>query len=280
MKMRTILLIFLLAAAGLAACATDPLPELEQARSAYQEVENDARINRYAPVYLYEARQALRKAEAADDREVIEYYAYLAEKNARLAEVTAENKAMEAEVEELRQKRQEILMKAREREALSSRKEAKEAREKARAAEEEKARLKEQMKREKAQLRQEMEELEAEKTDRGYVLTLDDVLFETDEADLLAGSLLRLDELVDFLKRHPERSIRITGYTDSTGSAEYNQDLSRRRALAVAYSLQDQGIAAERMEVRGLGEAYPVATNETAAGRQQNRRVEITILNE
>jgi outer membrane protein OmpA-like peptidoglycan-associated protein len=85
---------------------------------------------------------------------------------------------------------------------------------------------------------------------------------------------------VKFLKSNPEQAITIEGYTDSLGSAAYNRDLSARRAEAVRDFLLQNGIDADRITARGLGEGYPVASNETEAGRQQNRRVNIIITNE
>jgi OOP family OmpA-OmpF porin len=76
----------------------------------------------------------------------------------------------------------------------------------------------------------------------------------------------------------PDRKVLIEGHTDSSGSASYNSDLSQRRANAVEALLINQGVDPTRIVARGYGESYPVATNDTAAGRQQNRRVEIVIL--
>lgn len=261
--MKTYMAIALCIIAGfLTGCASKAqMLEVERVRSIYKEVRDDPEISRYSPVYLYEAEQALENADNADDYEVARYYAYLVEKNIRLAEVTAENKAAEEKIQQLREKRYDILLRAREMEVRRAEQRAVAADEKSDT------------------MQRKMTELQAEKTDRGYVLTLDNVLFETGKAELMAGSFFRLEQLAAFLKTYPDRHIRISGYTDNTGSKEYNQQLSRRRAQAVSKALQDRGISPERIEVRGMGEAYPVATNATAAGRQQNRRVEITILN-
>ncbi len=109
------------------------------------------------------------------------------------------------------------------------------------------------------------------------VLTLGDVLFDTGKAQLHAGAARTIEQLASFLKENPERTIEIEGYTDSTGSQDLNLALSERRANAVKNALTDRGIAANRISARGFGEANPVAGNETAAGRQLNRRVDIVV---
>jgi outer membrane protein OmpA-like peptidoglycan-associated protein len=109
------------------------------------------------------------------------------------------------------------------------------------------------------------------------VLTLGDVLFDTDQAQLKAGAARTMDRLAEFMQSYPERRVLIEGHTDTRGSDSYNVDLSRRRAAAVADALVERGIPSERIETIGLGEAYPVASNESTAGMQENRRVEIVL---
>jgi outer membrane protein OmpA-like peptidoglycan-associated protein len=120
-------------------------------------------------------------------------------------------------------------------------------------------------------------ELEAEQTARGLVLTLSDVLFDVDKADLKPGAQRAIDELANFLNEYPERNVLIEGFTDNTGSDEYNMDLSSRRAASVKSALVTRGIGDSRVRTIGYGETFPKATNGTAAGRQQNRRVEVII---
>jgi outer membrane protein OmpA-like peptidoglycan-associated protein len=84
-------------------------------------------------------------------------------------------------------------------------------------------------------------------------------------------------KLAMLLQQNPQRTVLIEGFTDSTGTAPHNQDLSERRANAVRSALMAQGVAPERIATRGYGESYPVAANETAANRQLNRRVEIVL---
>jgi outer membrane protein OmpA-like peptidoglycan-associated protein len=109
------------------------------------------------------------------------------------------------------------------------------------------------------------------------VLTLGDVLFTSGQADLKAGASSHLDKLVTFLDKYPDRTVLIEGYTDSVGSEDYNQGLSQRRADSVKSYLVAQGVDSTRLAASGKGESDPVAGNETAAGREQNRRVEVII---
>jgi OmpA-OmpF porin, OOP family len=124
------------------------------------------------------------------------------------------------------------------------------------------------------------DELAARQTDRGLVVTIsDDLLFDVDQADLKSGGMQQLTRVADFLRSNPHRNLLIEGHTDSTASDTYNLALSQRRAYAVEDFLISLGVEPTRMAARGYGEQLPVATNATAAGRQQNRRVELVILN-
>ena len=122
--------------------------------------------------------------------------------------------------------------------------------------------------------------MEAKKTDRGMVVTLGDVLFDTDEAQLKAGGVRNVQKLADFFKEHPQRNVMIEGFTDSTGNDDHNQRLSDRRADSVRTALLAMGMNSDRITWRGYGESYPVAGNDTAAGRQMNRRVELVVSDE
>lgn len=130
------------------------------------------------------------------------------------------------------------------------------------------------------QLRMQLAELSARKTERGLVVTLGDVLFELDRAELKPGGQRTLDKLVTAVRADDDVQLLVEGHTDSTGSREYNMNLSQRRAAAVADYLKSQGIAAGRIQSSGLGPDFPVAVNTTEAGRQQNRRVEVVLRND
>jgi outer membrane protein OmpA-like peptidoglycan-associated protein len=128
-----------------------------------------------------------------------------------------------------------------------------------------------------AELQRQLEILQARPTDRGLVLTLGDTLFATGRAEIKSGATANLDRLTAFLNEYPKRTATIEGFTDSMGSDEMNQSLSERRADAVKNYLVRQGVVSARLTSSGRGEGSPVADNESAAGRQQNRRVEVVI---
>ena len=281
-------------------CATGPAatPELVRAREAYERALRDPSIRNNAPIAMHEAGRALDRAENADSEAEREHYAYLVHRKVAMAEATARNQAVEAEIAELQARRESILAQSREREVESAQQRAAEAQREAEMAQLQLERMKEdqrqaevrQYQREAEQAREESRRLQeelsqmsgakTEETERGILLNMGDVLFETDQATLKPGATLNLSKLVQVLNEHPNRSIIIEGHTDSTGSADYNQQLSQRRAEAVANFLRSQGIAEERIMARGYGEAYPVAPNQNAAGRQQNRRVEIVLMDQ
>ena len=124
---------------------------------------------------------------------------------------------------------------------------------------------------------QKLKELDARKTERGMVITLGDVLFAVNKAELSAAGMSNVQKLGGFLNQYPQRKVLIEGHTDSTGSRSINQPLSERRADAVRSALAGIGIGNDRIETRGYAETYPVASNNTSAGRQLNRRVEIIL---
>ena len=129
-------------------------------------------------------------------------------------------------------------------------------------------------------LQLEITALNAQITDRGLVVTLGDVLFETGNSQLRGGIPNNLDKLADFLQRFDTRTVMIEGHTDSVGSDDSNMSLSQRRADSVQAYLVGQGVAAARISADGKGEGAPIADNESPTGRQQNRRVEVIISNQ
>ena len=265
-------------ALGMAACATTPLTNaaLENARSAVRSAESDPNVNKYAALDLNTARNELAEAEAAAvrrDEPAIAQPAYMATQTAHLAELKASAKANDARVAAGQADRDRIQLRARTSEvnsALSARDEASQKAAAANAA-------RDQATQEAAALQMEVDALKAKSTDRGLVLTLGDVLFDTGRAELNPGAARNLDRLVQFLTDHPERRVEIDGYTDSIGTDSYNLDLSQRRADAVRSVLVSRGIDSSRIATRGYGKDYGVASNADSGGRQLNRRVEIVI---
>lgn len=129
-------------------------------------------------------------------------------------------------------------------------------------------------------LRRQLENLQLRQTESGVVVTLGDVLFETGEADLKEEARSSLVEVVDLLQSEPEKKIRIEGHTDAVGSAETNLELSQQRADAVKETLASLGVDAGRITSVGMGEDFPIGSNETAEGRSRNRRVDVILLDD
>ncbi len=124
-----------------------------------------------------------------------------------------------------------------------------------------------------------IENAKVERVGEGINLTFDSgILFSTDSSTLEADAQASLVELAGILTKYPDTNILIQGHTDSTGSEEYNQKLSERRAGSVQYYLSSHNVTNSRMSMVGFGETQPVASNDTVEGRQQNRRVEIAII--
>jgi outer membrane protein OmpA-like peptidoglycan-associated protein len=266
--------------AGLAACASTPrdVPELDQARSALNSAAQDPLAQSAAALTLQKGQKALADGQAALDAHqpvsIVEHFAYLAQRDAETAEAQIGEAHARATIDQATAERNRIIADARAREASQARAQAQQARDQAQEAREQ-AQSAEQR---AAQLQAEMAQLQARQTERGYVLSLGDVLFDTGRAGLKPGAEAALARLASFLASHPDERLEIDGNTDNTGSAEANQLLSQARADAVRDALVQQGVSESRIITRGLGESMPVATNSTPAGRQQNRRVDVVFV--
>ena len=129
-------------------------------------------------------------------------------------------------------------------------------------------------------LRRQLENLQLRQTESGVVVTLGDVLFETGAVVLLEGAHASLTEVVDLLQSEPDKLIRIEGHTDSVGAAETNLQLSEQRAVAVMSALVDLGVDQSRVSAIGLGEDFPIASNDDEDGRSLNRRVDVILLDD
>jgi outer membrane protein OmpA-like peptidoglycan-associated protein len=238
-------------AALVAGCAGRSPESLDEARARVAVARADSDIATYALDKLEEAEQSLARTESAFDTAApqveVDHLAYLTARRVAIADAMADERAALAEMEELGQEQERLSLDSRDRQIES--------------------------------LESQLAELEAQQTERGLVVTLGDILFDVDRAQLTPGGELQVVRLADVLQQMPERNVLIEGHTDSSGSDSYNDELSQRRAEAVEDLLIIQGIEPTRVVTRGYGERFPVATNDTAAGRQQNRRVEIVILN-
>ena len=275
------------AAAGalLAACATTS-PEsqsaLDQARAAVQRLEAQPLAARTAGKALQDARDALAQAEAAQQRhdkpEEVIHLSYLARRDADIGEAIIAEHTANSQMSQAQADRERVLLESREHEAALARQQAQNAQQAALASQQQAQQSQQQAQsaQEQAQqLQQQLADLQAKQTDRGMIMTLGNVLFDTNGDTLKPGADDMVSRLSQFLQSHPDIKVRIEGHTDSTGSDDYNQALSQRRANAVATALEGRGISAQRIQAVGRGKSAPVAGNDTAAGRQQNRRVEI-----
>lgn len=292
-KLGTLRLALIPVVAVLAACATvaPSNPMLNEARALYQQASNDPSVARSAPLELSRAQASLQRAESAlkagEDVNIVEHYAYLARQRAAVAMQAGEIARSQASVSGARGQRDRILMESRSREAEQQTALAQKARADAEAAlkqaqdagklAEERLAAAQAAKAKNDKLQAQLAELQAQQTDRGMVLTLGDVLFDTGRAQLKPGAMSTVDRLANFMRENPERTVAVEGYTDSVGSDSYNQQLSQRRAEAVQAALASRGIAMNRVSTRGFGESQPVASNNTAEGRQRNRRIEVVI---
>src|SRR3984885_11579917 len=262
--MNTKLLAAMAVAMTFAGCASPPTanPALENARPAVRSAEADPNVGKYAALDLQAAKNELQVAESAamkHDEAGIAQPAYLSAQTARLAQLKASAKADDARVAAGQTERDRIQLSARTAEVDSAKLARDQATQKSRA------------------LQSEVDALKAKPTDRGLVLTLGDVLFDSGKADLNPGASRNLDQLVQFLTDHAERRVEIDGYTDSVGTDSFNLDLSQRRADTVKSVLVHRGIDSARIVSRGYGKEFGVASNADSGGRQLNRRVEIVI---
>jgi outer membrane protein OmpA-like peptidoglycan-associated protein len=248
----------------LAACAAAPVkPDgAAEARSKLTQLQSDPNLAGRAPVAVKEADAAVQAAEQPQaDQELGAYKVYLADRKVEIARAQAETSFAEDQRAALSAQREGARLVARTQEADTAHLAAATSAQQA------------------AELQRQIDALQAKPTDRGLIVTLGDVLFDTGRANLKPGATSNLNRLVTFLNQYPDRTVRIEGYTDSVGGEDYNQGLSERRADSVKSYLAGQGIGSIRLSASGKGESDPVASNDSAAGREQNRRVEVIISN-
>lgn len=292
--------IVLAIAALMAGCSSTPksTSQLEQARSDYLVAQANPNVATYAPLEMKQASDAMAQAnEAANDRDSedkINNLAYLAKQKIALTQEVTKRKVAEAEVASAGKERDQMRLDSRTNEANAAKLSAERATLTAQQAQSDAAaaqraaqqsqmdaanaqRQTQDAQARNAQLEAQLADLAAKKTARGMVITLGDVLFGTDLSRLTPDGMRSAQKLADVLQQNPQRRVMVEGFADSTGAADYNQGLSERRATAVRTALLDMGVARERIEVRGYGESFPVAANDSAGNRQLNRRVEIVL---
>jgi outer membrane protein OmpA-like peptidoglycan-associated protein len=300
MKQLRTLSLSALTLAVLAACSSVPAhnARLDEASNDYRVAQGDPQTSTLAPLELKQAGEAIEEANEAwarnSDPARVDHLAYLAKQRVALANEAGRRKAAETAVARASADRDQLLLAARTREADSAQSSARAAQRDARDSQRESdaaRRDAEIAQRQSAAsqlqasdadqrsrgLEVQLAALNAKKTERGLVVTISEVLFDTDRAQIKPGARRSIDKLGAFLKEHPQRTALVEGYTDSTGSDSHNQELSSRRADAVRAALVELGVQSDRVSSHGYGEAFPVAGNDDAGGRQLNRRVEIIV---
>lgn len=295
----------------LISCASTPdrSDEVAAVRMKLNSLQADGQLAVLAPVEIQEAERALRAAENTENEpELTTHLLMMASNKVDIARAWAQSRLYGDQRKQLTEQRDRVVLDARTREANTARFDAERARADAIAArdmtalarseaeasrraaaearteaESAQARarsaqdLGEAARLEAEELQRQITELEGRNTDRGLVVTLGDVLFETNKSELKGTTTSNLNKLAAFLNRYEDRTVTIEGHTDSVGSEDYNMALSQRRAEAVRSYLISQGIAANRLSTYGKGMGSPVSSNDSATGRQQNRRVEVII---
>lgn len=300
MKTRKLSFVALTLAAtlGVAACSTTPKRNmaLEDARLLHQRAKSSPQVLSLAGEEMAQADAALLQAERAwsarEPAATVDHLAYMAGRQVSLAEATASSIASQAIVDGAAAERDRLRLAQRTQEANASR----DAAERSRMAADNAQRDASQAQRdaENAQretqiaqgdadaawrqidsLEADLASLNARKTERGLVVTLGDVLFDTARWDVRPEGNTNLRRIADVLHAHPTYRAAIEGHTDNVGSASSNYLLSERRASSVRQSLLDFGASSEQLSITPRGQEFPAASNETASGRQMNRRVEV-----
>ncbi len=243
-----------LASLTLSGCASAPPHDskLDSAQMSLQNALNDENLKQAAPEQLDKASDALKHAREllknGAPKKDVDHYVYLATQRIKIAEQKEKAAELQKEIKKASAHRDQIMLEANQ------------------------AKIE--------RLKRELLKMKAKETNRGLVLTLGNVLFDLNKADLKPGGMRTIKKLAEFMQSDPKRNVMIEGYTDSTGTAAYNEKLSLKRAESVRDALVNDGINPQRIVTKGYGPKYPIASNKTADGRQQNRRVEIVISDE
>jgi len=234
---------------GLAACATPPNANLEQARTNFSGLQANPQASKVAALETKDASDWLDKTDKAyqnkENQQTVDQLAYLTNQRIEVAKQTINLRTAEEGLKNAAAQRAQARLAARD-----------------------------------AQIKQLQESLNAKQTDRGTLVTFGDVLFDVNKAELRSSGMMNVNKLAQFLQDNPDRKVIIEGYTDSSGSASYNQSLSERRANSVRMALVKMGVDPARIVAQGYGKEYPVADNTSTSGRAMNRRVEVTISND
>ena len=245
----TVLIPALLAlSVGLAACSHQPNVNLENAKTNFSALQTNPEATKVAALETKDASEWLDKAEKAylnkEDDAKVDQLAYLTNQRVEVAKQTIALRTAEDKLKNSGSDRAQALLDARD-----------------------------------AQIKA-LRGMNAKQTERGTLVTFGDVLFQFGKSNLQPNSRNNINTLANYLIQNPDRKVIVEGYTDSVGSAAFNQTLSERRAEAVRTALVKAGVDPTRIVAQGYGKEYPVASNATDSGRAQNRRVEVTISND
>lgn len=295
------------ALALLGACSSVPSanPTLERALSEHAAARANPQTTALAAPEMVLADKALGAAQAAWAAQAepaeVDHLAYLARQRVAIASTLGTQRSAEAQVAQADGQRDKLQLAARTEEADSAQRQAQSAQQqtavaqgqadaaqrqaaqsqgRADAAQRQSAASQQQASSAQAanrSLEAQLQDMKARQTPRGMVVTIGDLLFDTNRSELKPGGLRSVEKLAAFLVQYPQRNAMIEGFTDSTGGDDLNQALSERRALAVRQAMVQLGVSADRLTSQGHGEGYPVASNDNMAGRQMNRRVEVVL---
>jgi outer membrane protein OmpA-like peptidoglycan-associated protein len=233
---------------ALAACATAPQPDASYtAAQTSVNAASNADVMRYADPQLVSAKNELSQAGAAlkeNDPTGEDYHSFVAMRDAETAQQIAQEKKDQQTVANAPLARDQALLQHERREAERAKAEAAAAR-----------------------------------NGPGMVITPRDIMFAEGSAQLNENAQASITHVAAYLKQNPGRKVMIRGFTDSTGSAALNEQLSQERADAVRLALANQGVDQSRIQIMGMGPSEPIASNTTSAGRLMNRRVQIMVSN-
>jgi outer membrane protein OmpA-like peptidoglycan-associated protein len=280
----------------LVACASVPdrSARLEEARAAVAAAQVDSQLQRHSAMEMRSASAALERANVAHaakaDAAEVDHLAYMASRKVVVARETSAAREAEALVAGASLERDALRLALRTAEADSARRQLVTAEQRGVTQDAALAQAGREAASDRAEiargdarvddLEAQLKQLNARRTERGIVVTLGDMLFDSGQSRVLASGAASVSGLAEFMRRNPTRRASVEGFTDSQGGDDANQALSERRAEAVRVMLVGMGIDGSRLSSRGLGEADPVASNDTADGRRSNRRVEIVFSGE
>ena len=287
MKFQLLPLVALIAAIAGCASTPDKNPMLEEARAQVEHVRIDTSAPTTAPTELAAAQDSLARAEKsflADDSVArVDQLSYLAKQRAVIAEEKSKQMDADKTVTSATADRDSARLAARDRDLANANQQTDLAKQQAANAQQQAATSQQQAtdaRGETAALESQLRELHGRQTNRGMVVTLSNVMFDTGKFDLREGGERVVEHLATILQQNPGHKLKVEGFTDSRGRDQRNLELSQQRGEAVKAALVAHGVSADQITTEGFGKGYPLSSNATASGRQLNRRVEVIISND